>query len=246
VSKLKIAVYTVILGPYDGLLPQPVMDGVDYICFTDQNFKSKQWTIQTISVENDDVGRTVRKYKLMPHKVLSSYDVSVYIDGNYLIRKPLQPLLDQVLQHGPIGIFDHNQCSDARNCVYDEYEAIIKLQTKRGKLKDDPQIMRSQIEKYRQEGYPRQAGLIFAAVIIRKHNDPLVNQTMELWYEQILRFSKRDQLSFNYSAWKTGLKPYYIPGDLRRHEYFFLLSKHRPDYRWKLFKYRLKRLTGLI
>ena len=222
------------------------MKGVDYICFTDQPFKSRRWRVRTITVQNGDPGRTVRKYKLMPHKALPEYDVSVYIDGNYLIKKDIRPLINEVLSNSPMGIFDHNQCSDARNCVYDEYDAIIRLQNKRGKLKDDPLIMERQIQYYRKEGYPKNAGLIFAAVLIRKHHTPIVDETMEFWYNQILNWSKRDQLSFNYSAWKTGLKPYYIPGDLRRHEYFFLLSKHRPDYRWKYFKYRLKRLIGLV
>ncbi len=182
----------------------------------------------------------------MPHKALPEYDASVYIDGNYLIKKDIRPLVEKVFSNAPMGIFDHNQCSDARNCVYDEYDAIISLQHKRGKLKDDPLIMKQQIQYYKNEGYPKNQGLIFAAVLIRKHHIPIVDNTMEFWYNQILNWSKRDQLSFNYSAWKTGLKSYYIPGNLRRHEYFFLLSKHRSDYRWKYFKYRLKRLIGLI
>jgi hypothetical protein len=242
----KIAVYTVIIGPYDGLLPQPRSRNIDYYCFTDQKFKSRIWNIRPVIIENNDAARTVRKYKMLPNRLFPDYDFSVYIDGNYLILKDLYPLVEEVVDHSPMGIFDHNQCSDPRNCVYDEYEAILDLQKKRGTLKDDPEIMKTQMEHYRKEGYPEQAGLIFAGALIRKHHDPLVIKTMEMWYSQILKYSKRDQLSFNYSAWKTGLSPYYISGDLRRHEYFFLLSKHRRDYRWKYFKYRVKKLFGAV
>jgi hypothetical protein len=242
----KIAVYTVIIGPYDGLLPQPKSENVDYYCFTDQKFKSRTWKIIPVEIENEDPIRTARKLKILPHKILKDYQYSLFIDGNYLILKDITPLVAQVMRHGSIGIFDHNQCSDPRDCVYEEHEAIVRLQNRRGKLKDDPAIMDAQMEQYKLEQYPENNGLIFSAAIIRKHHDPLVIQTMELWYSQIQQFSRRDQLSFNYSAWKTGLAPYYIPGDLRRHEYFFLLSKHRKDYRWKYFKYRVKKLFGTV
>ena len=33
---------------------------------------------------------------------------------------------------------------------------------------------------------------------------------MEKWWNQIKNFSKRDQLSFNYVVWKTGIKIKYI------------------------------------
>lgn len=245
-SKLKIAVYTVIIGPYDGLIPPPSYANIDYICFTDQPFRSKKWQIRKVKIENNDPVRTARKIKIQPHLYLPEYEHSVFVDGNYVIKKNLEILVKHVLQYGPMGIFDHNQCSDPRNCVYDEYEAIIHLQNQRAKLKDDPAIMDQQMMQYRKEGYPEKNGLIFSAALVRQHHHPKVKETMKCWWQQIEQFSKRDQLGFNYAAWKTNFQPYYISGDLRRHEYFHLLSKHRPDYRWKYLKYRLKRIIGLI
>ena len=41
---MKIAVYTSIFGGYDELHEDQLqMDGVDYICFTDSDIKSKTW-----------------------------------------------------------------------------------------------------------------------------------------------------------------------------------------------------------
>lgn len=245
-STVKIAVYTVIVGPYDGLLPQPPAKNIDYLCFTDQKFKSKTWKIIPIEVENNDPVRTARKHKILAHTILDEYQYSVFVDGNYLIKKDLSPLVEDVFSNAPMGIFDHNQCSDARNCVYEEHQAIVRLHSLRMKFKDDPTDMQRQMDAYRGEGYPKQNGLIFSAALIRQHHHPDVIKTMEIWYEQILKYSKRDQLSFNYAAWKADFHPYYINGDLRNNEFFFLLSKHRKSYKWKYFKYRTKKLVGLI
>ena len=45
-------------------------------------------------------------------------------------------------------------------------------------------------------------------------------KAMEDWWTEIKYGSKRDQLSFNYVAWKNDLKFNYIDGDSRKNEYF--------------------------
>jgi len=50
---------------------------------------------------------------------------------------------------------------------------------------------------------------------LRKHNEPLVIEAMELWWEELKYNSKRDQLSFNYSTWKTNLEFNWVNGDIR-------------------------------
>lgn len=43
---------------------------------------------------------------------------------------------------------------------------------------DDPEIMKAQIERYKSENYPKNNGLIFSAVLIRRHHDPEVIKIM--------------------------------------------------------------------
>jgi hypothetical protein len=43
---------------------------------------------------------------------------------------------------------------------------------------------------------------------------------MEDWWTEIKYGSRRDQLSFNYVAWKNNLKFNYIEGDSRDNKYF--------------------------
>ena len=43
---------------------------------------------------------------------------------------------------------------------------------------------------------------------------------MEDWWTEIKYGSKRDQLSFNYVAWKNKTKFNYMDGDSRNNQYF--------------------------
>ena len=87
-------------------------------------------------------------------------------------------------------------------------------------FKDDPNIIKKQVEKYQSEGYPSNNGLIKGGIILRRHNKKDIINSMEAWWEEVKYNSKRDQLSFNYIAWKQNLKFNYIKGDLRNNEFF--------------------------
>ena len=81
------------------------------------------------------------------------------------------------------------------------------------------------MDRYRSLGYPVNNGLIFSACLIRRHNEKDVIKCMNAWWGEIKYGSRRDQLSFNYSAAKTNLKFTYIEEDLRNNKWFFM-NKH--------------------
>lgn len=240
----RIAVYTAIFGAYDNLIPQPSYPDVDYICFTDQPFKSDTWDIRYSDPIPNDPTRSSRIHKILPHKYLADYDISIFIDGNYIITKDVNQLIDRYLTDEKMLIFDHAQCSDARDCVYDEYDALVEIGKQSGKFKDDPEVMKDQIDRYRKDGYPDNNGLIFSAVLVRRHHDAEVMGLMEAWWHEVNNYSKRDQLSFNYVAWKSKFQYKFLDGDLRNHEYFFMLAKHGQNFKKKYLKYRLKKFFG--
>jgi len=241
-----VVVYTVIIGSYDGLLPQPKYKGVDYICFTDQSFQSKTWKIVPIQMQESCAARSSRHPKILPHLYLKEYEYSIYIDGNILVlRNPIK-LMKHVLSHAPMGIFDHNQADDARDCVYKEHQAIIALYHNSGVLKDDMTLMATHMKRYKNEGYPINNGLIAATILFRSHHNLNVVQTMETWWDEFCKGSKRDQLSFNYAAWKNNFTPFVIGGNVRNNAYFYMIGAHRKNYKAKYFRYRLKRFLGVI
>ena len=221
-------IYTAIFGNYDYLeKPKFIPDGFDFVCFTDSDMKSDFWQIEKVTPLYGDSTRNARKYKLLPHRFLSQYDVSIWMDGNFLIRDDLNELLDRYLSDKNFACHDHNNCIlDPRDCVYQEAEAILWLgkNDPNKKFKDEPSVIKKQIDGYFNEGYPHNNGLIVSGVLLRKHNEKDVIRTMERWWEEVKYGSKRDQLSFDYAVWKTGLKYNYIEGDIRDNKYFRLLS----------------------
>lgn len=243
----KIAVYTAIFGGYDGLLPQTRKKGVDYVCFTDRPLKSASWKVVQVARPFEDPVRCARMYKVNPHQFLPDYSYSIWMDGNFLIRDKVVSWARELLNRKPLWVFDHNQTpDDRRNCVYEEYRALVEMYEASGTLKDDLSVMKTQMKRYRNESYPENNGLLSSGVLIREHHHPEVVNTMESWWSEISAGSRRDQLSFNYAAWKNKLDFGIVNGDLRRHKYFFRIGKHRPNYRAKYIRYRLKRLLGLV
>jgi hypothetical protein len=228
---MKIVVYTSIFGGYDELIDdQFQMEGVDFICFSDRNIESKTWNvIKSVPIYNDS-NRNAKKYKILPHRYLSEYDYSVWIDGNFKVISDIRDLCNV-----NYAVYDHMQCFDKRNCIYDEANAILNF----GKIhsqntpergiknwKDNPTTIINQINKYISDGYPHQNGLSSNAIIFRNHNNSDVIKTMEDWWLEIKYGSRRDQLSFNYVAWKNKFNFVYLQGDSRNNEYFVSVGKH--------------------
>jgi hypothetical protein len=86
-----------------------------------------------------------------------------------------------------------------RDCIYKELEACIRLK------KDDPQIMRKQIDSYRSAAMPEHYGLIEANLLVRDHHNPACIEIMERWWQEIAKHSGRDQLSLPFVLWKMGI-----------------------------------------
>ena len=242
----KLVVYTGAFGDAYGFVPQKKIEGVDFLCFTD-NIKKVKYPWKPIELKADQENEVLRNRhpKLLPHLYFQNYDVSIYIDSNFLIIGDLFSLINK-LGNFKMATFDHTQTDDARNCIYEEYEAILEIGKQNGSYKDAPSIMKDQIDLLRKEGYPEKNGLIKGGVLIRKHNDAKVIKVMEDWWEMVSTRSKRDQLSFNYVAWKNNFKSAIIDGDVRRgNPYFYFLTSARKSYTMKLLKYKIKKFFGI-
>ena len=193
----KIVVYTCITGGYDFLRPPVKTDGVDYICFTDDmNMAANGWTLRPMpeGLEGLTKPKQQRMVKILPHKYLPEYDISVYVDGSFEVKGGLKEFLNGILYTGySIFIPTH----PTRNCIYKECEAVKKIK------KDTTDLPDKQMKKYREEGFPEKLGLTQNNVIVRWHNNEDCKEVMEVWAEQVRNFSHRDQLSFFYALWKT-------------------------------------------
>jgi len=240
----KLVIYTIALGPKFGFVPQKNIRDVDFFAFTDNPKKvCKPWTPILLKEDFKDNERLKSRHpKLLPHLYFSEYDISIYIDSNFLIIGNIKELIKN-LNGFKMALFDHNQSDDTRNCVYQEYKAILELGEQRGVYKDNPKVMEKQILFFKDQNYPPNNGLICGGVLIRRHNDTQVIKVMEDWWEFVSTQSLRDQLSFNYVAWKNKFNYTIMPGDIRTgNPNFYFLASNRKNYFWRLIKYRIKRL----
>jgi hypothetical protein len=194
----KKVVYTGITGCYDELLtPSYVNEDWDYVCFTDnKNLKSDFWQIRIMESSNLDQIRRARNYKILPHKYLSEYKISLWIDGNFRITGDMNKFIEKYSEESPLMTFVHPD----RDCIYDEADEVVNAK------KDLKKTVYNQIDKLINEKYPKNQGLIASGILYRKHNDPEVKKLMNSWWKEVREHSRRDQLSFNYVCWKNNFK----------------------------------------
>ena len=245
----RTVIYTAIFGVDIELYPQPVLDGIDFVCFSDRIHHTKGWKVVVCEkIFGEDSVRNNRFYKLNPHLFFQEYDYSIYMDGNFVVLNSPISLIKNQMQGINMLVFDHNQTkTDPRDCIYEEYEAILKLHQQKNIVKDDLKVMKSIVEFYKAKGYPAHNGLIKGGVLIRKHNEPDVIKLMERWWYFIQHHSKRDQLSFNFAAWEQGFKFGYLPGDIRRgNPWFYMVSKNDKSLNFSLFKYKLRQALSAV
>lgn len=190
----KLVVYTAIQGDYDELNDPLFTDpDITYVCFTDnKNMKSNIWNIEyTGTVPDNALG--IRKYKVLPHLYFKDFNTSIWVDGNLLIKKDLRQFAKIYGKGSDFLCFPHEQ----RRCIYDEGIEVMRIH------KAPKSITIQQMAYYLQEHYPEDNGLLWCGFMIRNHNNPKIIKIMQEWWEQINRFSKRDQISLPYVLYKN-------------------------------------------
>ena len=143
-----------------------------------------------------DPARAARRVKLMPHRFLEE-DWSLWLDNKSRLKRDPAEVLAQLQARSSSAFFAFPHFR--RDCVYKE------LQTCWENGLDDYRTLKERQRTYRAEGMPEHAGLIEGHFLLRRHHDPAVAAFGEEWFDHVCRYSRRDQISFPYLAWKRGL-----------------------------------------
>jgi len=210
---MKKCVYLVIIGDYNDLHePTVITPGWDYICFTDNpKLVSEHWDIRLVA-DKGNIGdkKFSRAVWRQPHLYLADYDLSISIGGQSYPNCDLDEFIAKFLsKDDSIDMVMHDR--GIRKGVYAEIGKCIS------KKKDNPKVLKAQMAHYKEEGLPDDTGLFSGGVIIQKHNRPHVQEHCRLWWEEMKRWSYRDQISFNYVLWKYKLiKVHPFPQDVLR------------------------------
>lgn len=200
-SQERIAIYTAIFGTYDKInIPYCRPDNCDYYIFTDQDINrySNVWKKKEINLSELDGLSNAQKnryLKMHPHKLFPDYNYSIYVDGNVLIINDLTEYVNRLNDIG-IGLHTH----DARSCVYEELEAIAKSK------RETTENIKAHIEHLHDQKMPINYGLLQCNVIVREHHNKICVNVMEQWWDEYIRYTKRDQVSLPYVLYKSGIK----------------------------------------
>lgn len=219
---MKVVCYTCITGKYDNLLqPYIIANNVDYICFTDNmQIQAGIWKLVPIPDELKYLNNVKKQriIKICPHKYLNNYDISIWVDGNIQIKDDLNKFISQ---YDLTQNFLYTRIHPIRNCIYDEAEACLRLN------KDYNSIIEQQICKYKQDNYPKHIGMVETGIMLRLHNTNKCKMLCNEWACELLKYSHRDQLSFNYVCWKNK----YICGIMKNE--FRLIKNGNNFFEWR-------------
>lgn len=216
----KVCIYTTLFGDIDDLLPVVgLIDGVDFICFSDRARADCGWEVRIVNPGMKSSNLNAKIFKILPHRFLLEYDYSLFIDANTLLLGRVALLLSICMQAGSFVMWRH----PFRRDVYVETVAIMIAK------RHEPEKLIEQIQYYSGKGLPHDTGLAEGSFIWRKHGEQDVKKFMEEWWEEIQKFSYRDQISLGYLMWENKFSPLVFPSEMgtSRENEFFVKIPHK-------------------
>jgi len=173
-----------------------------------------------IEVYTNEIMQDPKKSSLF-YKALTpdfeDYEYSIWMDGNTSLKVDPEYLIEKYLKNDDIAVLRHPD----RDCTYMEAKTCQELNL------DLSDTIENQMNRYKGYGFPKDNGLSCTTYILRRHTDK-IREFNALWWSEICKGSRRDQLSFDYCLWKLGIKPRWFD------TYHFDSHKINPYFNYKL------------
>jgi len=225
---MNILVYTSITNNHDNLKLQPTFEEdknavIQYTAYLDKNTTissvksaaTSQWRIRPAVDEFKDPKRNCQAHKVLSHMYTFDNDYSIWIDGSVTLKAPITKLIRDNMDGADIALLWHSE----RDCIFSEAKDCLHFKL------DKAETIYEQLEFYRSISFPEHYGLSETPVIIRK-NTRDVAAFNNLWWVTLCRYSRRDQLSFDFVRWTLGISVNHIDGNIHNNDYFEL-AKHK-------------------
>ncbi len=218
-NKPRIAIYTAIVGDYDYVkLPEKLDHEVDYILFTDQpTIDTGVFEIRPLPYYDADKTRSARYVKTHPYILLPEYDIVLWLDASIMITDDISTIIQSFIQSSkPVGAIHH----PVRKSIFDEARACIQLG------KETREDIETQMQHYRMMQFDCN-DLIESGFMAFDLRAPEVSVFLNTWWSEIDRYTKRDQLSVNYSLDRANISWHpLLPKELcvRNHSAFVLTN----------------------
>ena len=195
----RLVVYTALLGPGRELREVPIAreSMADFLCFTDDpTLRSDTWEPVLVRPRlPGDLVRSERYLKIVGHPALAAYDRSLWVDNVVELAATPESFVGEWLADAHVAAPLHTFYPS----VAAEAQASIDLG------KDDHLRVFEQLAHYVEtspaavEANPHWTGLLARR---RTHT---VEAAMSLWWDHVLRYSRRDQLSFGVAMAAAGV-----------------------------------------
>jgi len=195
-------VYTTLIGGYERLNEQPVAkaSSLPFICLTDDgHLESETWQIQLVRpIFGMDPVRSQRELKIRPHAHLPGYGRSLYIDNSVVLTHPPELLFENQFPKTGLRLPEHSY----RKTVLDEFVEVSRLGF------DDQNRIFEQLNHYMCDNPSvLEEAPYWTAILLRDHGHAGLRDMLDIWASHVLRYSRRDQLSFNFACRHAGFKP---------------------------------------
>lgn len=193
------AVYTVITdSKYKLNEPHVLNSGWDHICFTNiKGLESEHWTIKMLEGYNSDNVKLSRKVKILHENYLPGYNYSIYLDTRFTIKRSLDKWIRKYIDTSyDMAVMKHNR----RGCLYSEAEYLMNQDLVSF---EEKKVIRKQVVKYQNYGLRKGFGLWAPGIMYRRHGVSAVNKLMRVWYQDLMAYSSRDQLSLAWAMFKV-------------------------------------------
>ena len=213
-------IYTAIMGEYDDLADPLIVDeNIKYICVTNnRDVKSDVWDVRYIENENLSNVMLARRIKLLPWEYFHCEGLNIWVDANLPIKADLREYAGNYMQGRGILCFPHSE----RCCICDEAAAVV---SHRPDIKRDVII---QTAEYMKAGMPLNFGLYETGCMVRDFGIPMVKKLMQDWWDELVRYTYRDQISLPYVCWKNNFLPDICDQSVWWNEWL-AFNKHKND-----------------
>jgi hypothetical protein len=201
----RLVVYTAVLDAKQPLHEVPVAaeSTADFICLTtDPTLRSDTW--QVISVDPrlpTDLVRSERYLKIVGHPALDGYDRSLWVDNAVDLTERPEVFVDDWLSAADVAAPVHT----FYRTLLEEAEASIEHG------KDDHLRVFEQLAHYLRAWPPAVEANPHWTALLARRRTPEVDAAMTIWWEHVLRFSRRDQISFGVAMAQSGVRLNSLP-----------------------------------
>jgi hypothetical protein len=202
-----IAVVTSSIGANNLINPTKYLDSVDYHAFVEPSMVNikDNWTRHEAIKFSTDNGfknrRDAKIYKILPFMFLNDYEYFIWLDSTHVLDYDPNEIIKKYLNENDIAVFSH-----FRGCLYKEAAVVKSLNF------DHHDLIDNQVAFYRKLKYPENNGLYELPVRIQR-NTTLTKALGLMWWEQICKYSSRDQISFPFVCHTLNIKPTILPGE---------------------------------